>query len=476
MIADLKSYPAYKDSGVAWLGEVPEHWGVRRLKTVFSKIVGGSTPSSTEAEFWDGDVIWVTPTDISKTQRLGSSLRRITREGLKACSSELVPPGSIIITSRAPVGNVALAEIELCTNQGCKALLARGGAIDPRYGLALMQTLKAEIQSLATGTTFTEISTNKLSIVSLPLPPPTEQAAIVQYLDHVDRGIRRYTRAKQTLMKLLDEQRQGIINHAVTLGIDSTVRLKPSGIPWLGNIPEQWRVSRSKHLFSVSKELSRPDDVQLSATQAYGVIPQGEYEERVGRRVVKISMHLEKRRHVEKDDFVISMRSFQGGLERAWASGAIRSSYVVLRPGASVDVQFFSYLLKSPAYIRALQSTADFIRDGQDLTFDNFCLVDLPLIPLEEQRSIAVEITRAVSAITRNIAKVTRGLDLIREYRNRLVADVVTGKLDVREVAANLPDEVNQEETFLDEGEPFAEDGLEDDGSDLEGPYEEVEA
>jgi type I restriction enzyme S subunit len=221
-------------------------------------------------------------------------------------------------------------------------------------------------------------------------------------------------------------------------------------------------VSRSKRLFSVRKELSRPDDVQLSATQAYGVIPQAEFEERVGRRVVKISMHLEKRRHVEKDDFVISMRSFQGGLERAWASGAIRSSYVVLKPGPSVDVEFFSYLFKSIGYIRALQSTADFIRDGQDLTFDNFCRVDLPLIPLQEQKAIATAINGVVSTIATNIAKVKGEVDLIREYRDRLSADVVTGKLDVRRAAASLPDEIGPEDMVLDEMAPFSEDALDD--------------
>jgi len=108
MIAALKPYPVMKDSGVPWLGKVPEHWEVRRLKQAFRRIVGGSTPSSAEARFWDGDVVWVTPADVSKTERLKDSLRRITHDGLKSCSSELVPAGSIIVTSRAPVGNVAL--------------------------------------------------------------------------------------------------------------------------------------------------------------------------------------------------------------------------------------------------------------------------------------------------------------------------------------------------------------------------------
>ena len=158
-------------------------------------------------------------------------------------------------------------------------------------------------------------------------------------------------------------------------------------------------------------------------------------------------MHLEKRRHVEEDDFVISMRSFQGGLERAWASGAIRSSYVVLRNRQAVDTDtdFFSYLFKSRGYIRALQATGDFIRDGQDLNFTNFCRVDLPLIPGNEQRAIAKSITDSTRGLDSGVSRLGHEIELLREYRTRLVADVVTGKLDVREAAARLPDEAAPE-------------------------------
>ena len=113
-----KPYPAYESSGVEWLGDVPAHWEVRRLKHVFQRIFGGATPTSTNPDFWDGDVVWITPTDVSKTTRLRDSIRKITQKGLSSCSAHIVPLGSIIVTSRAPVGNVALAETELCTNQG----------------------------------------------------------------------------------------------------------------------------------------------------------------------------------------------------------------------------------------------------------------------------------------------------------------------------------------------------------------------
>jgi type I restriction enzyme S subunit len=307
------------------------------------------------------------------------------------------------------------------------------------------------------------------------VPPFDEQTAIVRFLDHADRLIKRYIKAKQKLIKLLNEQKQAIIQQAVTRGLDPNVRLKPSGVEWLEDIPEHWQVVRSKRLFAIRKELARPDDVQLSATQAYGVIKQAEFEQMVGRRVVKIFMHLEKRRHVEKDDFVISMRSFQGGLERAWASGAIRSSYIVLKPASCVDVTFFSYLLKSSGYIRALQATANFIRDGQDLTYENFRCVDLPLIPIDEQRVIASYITNATSRIDTNISRLRRELEFLWEYHKRLIADVVTGKLDVREAASKLPADLEQMDP-AEENEILVEDAENPEELEMAGEGDEVEA
>jgi type I restriction enzyme S subunit len=292
------------------------------------------------------------------------------------------------------------------------------------------------------------LPTERWRQVVVALPSQGEQAAIVRFLDHADRRIRRYIRAKQKLIKLLEEQKQAIIHRAVTRGLDPDVRLKPSGVEWLGDVPEHWDVRRSKRTFTPRKELARPNDIQLSATQAYGVIPQDEYERRVGRKIVKIFRHLEKRRHVELNDFVISMRSFQGGLERAWATGCIRSSYIVLRPATRLHVGYFTYLFKSHDYIKALQATANFIRDGQDLNFANFCAVDLPCPPLEEQKAIADTLDDALSRSGMVAERARSEISLLREYRTRLIADVVTGKLDVREAAARLPDENDEPESL----------------------------
>lgn len=205
---------------------------------------------------------------------------------------------------------------------------------------------------------------------------------------------------------------------------------RDSGLPWLGRVPAHWQIVRSKRLFSARKDLAKLEDPQLSATQAYGVIEQAEFERRSGHRVVKISMHLDKRKHVEKDDFVISMRSFQGGIERAWSSGAIRSSYVVLKPGPDVNASYFQYALKSSDYIRALQATGDFIRDGQDLSFANFVQVDLPSIPVEEQAAIGKFLDWACDRLERTIRAKRKVISLLTEQKQAIVRRAVTQGLD----------------------------------------------
>jgi len=203
-------------------------------------------------------------------------------------------------------------------------------------------------------------------------------------------------------------------------------RTSAINIPWLTAIPEHWKVVRAKGLFTARTERARPDDEQLSATQAYGVIPQKEFERRVGRKVVQITQHLDKRAHVEPDDFVISMRSFQGGLERAWARGCIRSSYVVLKPSPQTQVGYFSHLFKSLDYIRALQATGNFIRDGQDLNFNNFSLVDLPLPPPDEQADIAKCLDHANRKIDGFIRAKRKLIGLLNEQKQAIIHRAVT--------------------------------------------------
>lgn len=205
-----------KPSGIPWLGDIPQHWEVRRLKHAFTRIVGGSTPASGNPAYWNGGVVWVTPADVSKSAFLVASIRNISRKGMQACSTELVPEDSIILTSRAPVGNVALARVPLCTNQGCKALISDASRVIPMFGFWVLSVMKAELQSRASGTTFAEISTTKLAASAMPLPALDEQERILDFIatetETIDRGVSRLQRE----IELLREYRTRLVADVVT--------------------------------------------------------------------------------------------------------------------------------------------------------------------------------------------------------------------------------------------------------------------
>lgn len=440
MIASLKPYSEYKETGLPWLGSVPLNWSVVRAKWLFrnTKILNTGMRNSNVLSLTLRGVVNNDPND---------------PEGLVPRdyeSYQLFKKGDLVF-KLIDLENLSTSRVGLVHEDGIMSpayvrLIPKNPDETDYYFVQFFDLYSRGVYNQLGAGVRSTLGAKALLDLTLCRPPPDEQAAIVRFIGYANACIDKAIRANRKLIVLLNEQKQAIINRAITRGIDSRVIVTSSGVPWLGDIPTHWRTSRSKRLFSARKEFAKPDDVQLSATQAYGVIPQADFESKVNRRVVKISMHLDKRRHVKKNDFVISMRSFQGGLERAWSSGAIRSSYVVLKPEVDIDVEFFSYLFKSRGYIGALQTTAEFIRDGQDLNFDNFRSVDLPVVPLTEQKEIAHFITNATTNINKASANLEREITLLREYRTRLISDVVTGKLDVRgvvvpEIAADVPDE-----------------------------------
>ncbi|MDX7728441.1 restriction endonuclease subunit S [Aeromonas caviae] len=200
---------------------------------------------------------------------------------------------------------------------------------------------------------------------------------------------------------------------------------KDSGVEWLGGIPNHWISVQSRRLFALRNTRARAGDRQLAATQKYGVIFQDIFMELEGRRVVQVQIGAEILKHVEPGDFVISMRSFQGGIEYCPYEGCVSSAYVPLTPIKWVHPDYFRYLFKSSPYIQALQSTSNLVRDGQALRFENFSLVDLPVVPIDEQRTIAAFLDYETARIDRLIAKQQRLIELLKEKRQAVISHTV---------------------------------------------------
>lgn len=207
-------------------------------------------------------------------------------------------------------------------------------------------------------------------------------------------------------------------------------RYRESGVEWLGEVPEHWEVRQSRRLYRQRKERIRPGDPQLTASQRHGIVSQAEFEKIEGQKVTQVILNPDILKHVEPGDFVMTMRSFQGGLEYSRVRGCISSAYVMLTPTGTLDPEYFRYVFKSRSYIRSLQATTNLVRDGQALRFENFVLVPLPLPPLTEQAAIAEFLHRETAKIDALVAEQRRLIDLLTEKRRAVISHAVTKGLN----------------------------------------------
>lgn len=187
-----------------------------RLKSV-ARVLNGATPKSDKMEYWDGDVAWATPVDLSKLKNkfIESTSRTITQSGYLSCNTSLVQPGNIVLSNRAPIGLLAINKIPLCTNQGCKILLLDKKKIDARYLYYVLSSRVSDLQNLGTGTTFMEISADSIKNVEIPLPSPAEQRKIANEIDRKLSGLCHASDILTDSIKLLEEYRSSLITNVV---------------------------------------------------------------------------------------------------------------------------------------------------------------------------------------------------------------------------------------------------------------------
>lgn len=269
------------------------------------------------------------------------------------------------------------------------------------------------------------------------VPPASEQVAIVAFLKRETAKIDALIAEQQRLIELLQEKRQAVISRAVTKGLNPNVPMKDSGIEWLGKIPSHWSTLPSRRLFGQRNESAEDNDKQVTASQKYGILFQADFVEMEGRRVVETITGTHTLRRVYPNDFVISLRSFQGGIEWCRIQGSITFHYVVLTPLKCVYEPFFAYLFKSDPYIQALRSTTNLIRDGQDLRYSHFVQVPLPVVPSEEQRAVATYLDATVTQFDLLAGEAERAIALLQERRSALISAAVTGQIDVRGLAGS---------------------------------------
>jgi type I restriction enzyme S subunit len=209
----LKKNVPMKNSGIEWIERIPKHWKVKKLKYLF-KIICGSTPESNNTEYWDGEIPWITPADMPNFGVIKNGERSITKKGYNSCGTSILPKGSIVISTRAPIGKINITQTELCTNQGCKSLVSL--SVHAEYSYYLLYAVQEELIKEGKGTTFIELGTFELGNFYVLVPELSEQKAIANFLDKKCEEVMSIIEEKQKSINTIKEYKKSLIYEYVT--------------------------------------------------------------------------------------------------------------------------------------------------------------------------------------------------------------------------------------------------------------------
>ena len=438
------SYPSCSPSSVAWIDEVPEHWEVRRIKTLFREIDDRNGDQNREL--------------LSLTRRRGLIPHREATSKLASAADhtkyKVCRPGNLVMNRmQAWSGMFALPSIEGIVSPDY-SVFEPIEKCDLRFYEYLFKTQEMVGQfaqhSKGIGTGFNRLYTESFGSIFAVAPPLDEQRAIARCLDYVDGQIKQYVRAKERLIELLEEQKRAVINQAVTRGMDPDVPLKPSGVEWLGDVPAHWEVRRLKFLATkfgsgvtprggaaVYKEtgipLLRSQNVHFDGLRLHGVAR------------IDPKLHDElSASHVMSGDVLLNITGASIGrtcaVPEGFEDGNVNQHVCIIRPRRDVISSAFLTAFLSTSFIqrRIRNELGGASREG--LTLQSIRDFEVLIPPLDEQHRITDYIRRSSESLGM-CNRTLKQIELVNEYRTRLISDVVTGKLDVRDAGANLPED-----------------------------------
>ncbi|MEW6625150.1 MAG: restriction endonuclease subunit S, partial [Bacillota bacterium] len=428
----LKPYDEYKETGLLWLNSVPEHWQLKKIKHLFTERVEKGYPEE--------PLLAATQTKGVVPKNLYESRTVTAEKDLHLL--KLVKVGDFVISLRSFQGGIEYAYYQGIISPAYTVItpnseINRGYFKHLAKSRLFLELLKLCVTGIREGQ---NIDYSMLRDSDIPLPPKEEQDQIVRYLDSKLAKINKYIKNKKKLIELLKEQKQAIINQAVTKGLDPNARMKPSGVEWLGDIPEGWEVTQVGKIYDIELgKMLQPNKEDVSDTLEKYLCALNVFWDRIDFHNVKKMWFSEKDKvkyKIEIGDLIV----VEGGdvaVSCIW-NGAVEPCYIQnavhrVREKGYGKNKFLYYWLKSlkdMGYIDLICNKATFAH----FTKEKFTRLFIFLPPLAEQQQIVAYIESKTQAIDKAIEIIKKEIDLITEYRTSLISAVVTGKVDVRNI------------------------------------------
>lgn len=429
----MKRYAKYKDSGISWIGEIPEHWDAIKIRYLVKEpLQYGANESG--VDYCEILPRYIRITDISMDNQLKD-------EGKLSLPKDTAAPyilkdGDILFArSGASVGKTFLFKQEYGTSAFAGYLIKASFDEEKVFSkYAYYNTLGNNYEEWKrrsfTQSTIQNIGADKYNTYVIPVPSLEEQKVIAEFLDNKTKQINELVSAKQKQIELLKEYKQAVIAKAVTQGINPKAKMKDSGISWIGQIPEHWECSTlRKHLQFVS-EKGHPEEQLLSVTREYGVIVRNTESKEENHNV--IPEDLSNYKLVKKGQFAINkMKAWQGSYAVSSYTGIVSPAYYVCELNFEVK-EFFSMAIRSKAYVPFFTMYSKGIRvDQWDLSPIGLKTIPFFIPPKDEQKRIVAFVNDKIVKVDSQIASVEKQIANLNEYKQSLISDVVTGKVKV---------------------------------------------
>ena len=429
----------YKDSGIKWIGRIPKEWNTTAIKQLMY-LYAGATPKSDNEEFWDGDIVWITPADY-KTEDvfISKGRRNISTKGMESCATTLLPKNSIIFSKRAPIGLVALNGEPLCTNQGCIGCIPKKEKAYSKYYYYTLSAFTEQFELYGAGTTFKEISANNFANFLLPFPQIEEQQRIAEFLDVKCREIDGLITLQEQMIEQLTDYKQSVITEIVTKGLIPDAQLVPSGIDWIGDVPKGWNRCAPLKWFTeiiLGKMLQSNANSPTDTLEKY-ICAKDVHFDGVDYSDLKSMYYSPSEKvsyQVQRGDMLV----VEGG---AGAAGAaivnkdientyIQNSIMIVRPKRNIDIRYARYVLfsiVSRGYVDYICNKATI----PHFTKDKLSGTLIPMPSFDEQRAIAEHLDTKCGEIDRLIETKRQKIETLKEYKKSVIYEAVTGKTDL---------------------------------------------